>query len=217
VSNKNIFFDLDGTLIDVGIRLYSLFIELAPENKFSLAEYWEIKRKGIDQASLLGKYLSYSKSQIAAFKRKWLLKIEERERLTQDVPFPKSGLLLRKLAKTHDLYIVTDRQNKDLAIEQIISYGWAGYIEKVLVTKQKTSKSFLIKENVRIAENDVLIGDTGGDILAGKEIGVKTIAVTSGFLNEKALAEYKPDLIIDNVESIYMDSSLLSRQNGFVE
>ena len=209
VPDRNIFFDLDGTLIDVKVRLYNLFIELAPQNQFSLDEYWEIKRNRIDQAGLLTKYFGYSESQIVEFKKLWLSKIEDRERLMLDVPFPKTGPLLRKLSKKNCLYIVTNRQNKDLAIEQVNSYGWVVCIKEILVTMQKTSKLFLINENVKTTKDDVFIGDTGEDILTGKKLGAKTIAVASGFLNKNVLAEYNPDLIVNNVEELYVNRPVL--------
>ena len=209
VPDRNIFFDLDGTLIDVKVRLYNLFIELAPQNQFSLDEYWEIKRNRIDQAGLLTKYFGYSESQIVEFKKLWLSKIEDRERLMLDVPFPKTGPLLRKLSKKNCLYIVTNRQNKDLAIEQVNSYGWVVCIKEILVTMQKTSKLFLINENVKTTKDDVFIGDTGEDILTGKKLGAKTIAVASGFLNKNVLADYNPDLIVNNVEELYVNRPVL--------
>ena len=209
MPDRNIFFDLDGTLIDVKVRLYNLFIELAPQNQFSLDEYWEIKRNRIDQAGLLTKYFGYSESQIVEFKKLWLSKIEDRERLMLDVPFPKTGPLLRKLSKKNCLYIVTNRQNKDLAIEQVNSYGWVVCIKEILVTMQKTSKLFLINENVKTTKDDVFIGDTGEDILTGKKLGAKTIAVASGFLNKNVLAEYNPDLIVNNVEELYVNRPVL--------
>lgn len=209
VRNKNIFFDLDGTLIDVKVRLYNLFVELAPQNQFSLDKYWEIKRNRVDQANLLSKYFGYSESQIVEFKKMWLSKIEDKERLMLDIPFPKSGLLLRKLSKNNCLYIVTNRQHKDLAIEQVNSYGWTVYIKEILVTMQKTSKLFLIKENVKTTKDDVFIGDTGEDMLTGQKLGAKTIGVASGFLNKNILSEYNPNLIVDNIEEIYKKSTLL--------
>ena len=140
----------------------------------------------------------------------WLSKVEEQERLMQDVPFSSTGPLLRKLSIDNCLYIITNRQNKDLAFEQIKSLGWKDYIQEVLVTTQKTSKVSLIKEYVKISKDDVLIGDTGEDILAGKELGTKTIGVASGSLSKNILLEYNPDFVVDSIAEIYTDSSITS-------
>ncbi|GHT86686.1 hypothetical protein FACS1894137_12600 [Spirochaetia bacterium] len=41
-------------------------------------------------------------------------------------------------------------------------------------------------------DENFLIGDTGYDILTGKELNVNTIAVTYGFLKKEILEAYKP-------------------------
>ena len=43
----NIFFDLDGTLIDSKLRLYSLFQKLVPESILTYDEYWKYKMNKI--------------------------------------------------------------------------------------------------------------------------------------------------------------------------
>ena len=40
-----IFFDLDGTLINSKMRLYSLFQELVSASNLSFDEYWNLKKK----------------------------------------------------------------------------------------------------------------------------------------------------------------------------
>ena len=50
--NKNIFFDLDGTLIDCSWRLYNLFQELNSASKLSYEKYWEINRHRTIQKKL---------------------------------------------------------------------------------------------------------------------------------------------------------------------
>ena len=200
--DRNIIFDLDGTLSDPKTRLYSLFIELAPDNNISFEEYWEIKRNKIDQACLLERYFDYSKEEIAQFRQQWLSNIEEKERLKQDTPLPGAGTVLKTLSKDNQLYVVTNRQNRELAIEQIEDYGWDGYITMTLVTLQKTSKENLIKESLVISKDDIIIGDTGEDILTGKRLGMTTIAVTSGMLNRRTLLEYNPDQIINHLKEL---------------
>ncbi|MBI2086378.1 HAD hydrolase-like protein [Candidatus Daviesbacteria bacterium] len=50
--------------------------------------------------------------------------------------------------------------------------------------------------------NAYMVGDTGDDILAGKNAGVKTVGVTYGFLG-KDIAQYNPDFIIDDIEELF--------------
>ena len=54
----------------------------------------------------------------------------------------------------------------------------------------------LVRTLPSLASQDWMIGDTGKDIQVGQMLGIKTCAVLSGFLNEKALLNYGPDLIL---------------------
>jgi HAD superfamily hydrolase (TIGR01509 family) len=52
------------------------------------------------------------------------------------------------------------------------------------------------------AENAVYIGDTSMDVMAGKNAGMKTIAITAGFGLLEKLKESNPDRIIDNLKEL---------------
>jgi phosphoglycolate phosphatase len=202
MSIINIFFDLDGTLIDSRKRLYHLFQELVPTSSFSFEEYWKLKRQRINQTKLLSEWFKYSNDQIKEFKDNWLSKVEEDDRLSLDTPFPSTLESLEKFAKNNNLYIVTNRQFINRTKSQIKKFGWDEYLKEVLITEQKQTKVQLVKENVCFSSNDIFIGDTGEDILAGKELGLKTIAVLSGFLNKEILEEYLPDRILNDVTEL---------------
>lgn len=206
---KNIFLDLDGTLLDVRKRLYNLFQELVPQSKFTFDEYWELKRTRINQEQLLSKWFEYSEEEISAFEKLWVAKIEDDERLQLDEPFAFVAEFLEEIFKKNTLYIVTGRQYPERVLGQIENFGWGKYFEKILVTEQSKSKFELIKNNIDVSSEDIFIGDTGEDILTGKKLGIKTIAVTSGIFNKEVLSEYDPDLIINNVEEIYINNRIL--------
>lgn len=195
---NNIFFDLDGTLIDSKKRLYSLFCEICHKNKFSHDEYWEIKRKGMNQWQLLKDFFNYDDEEIINFRKIWLTKIEEEERLNQDEKINNIEEILAKLVKCANLYIVTNRQNTILAVNEIRLLGLGKFFQKIFVTNQKISKSDMLKSKLKISKSDILIGDTGEDMVAATELGIKSVAVTWGHLNEQVLKKYKPDIIIDH-------------------
>ncbi len=205
---KNIFFDLDGTLIDPRIRLHSLFQELAPESEFSFDEYWKIKRQRINQKKILTKWFNYPEEKIHKFKRAWMEKVEEPHRLKQDILFGYTENVLASLSKKYDLYLVTARQFEDRVHSQLEDYNIKSFFKKILVTKQKGPKSELIKNNVSYYPGDIFIGDTGEDVMTAKELGIKTIAVYSGCLSKEILKEYNPDLIVKDVGVFYENSSL---------
>jgi phosphoglycolate phosphatase len=198
----NIFFDLDGTLLDSKERLYYLFQHLVPECKFSFEEYWKLKRNKIAHKEILKSNFFYSDEAYFNFEKAWLDRIELDEWLKLDKPFEGIDSFLKKLRNRHDLHVVTERQFEHSALKQIEQNGWSGMFETILVTCQKIEKSQLIKAKVKISSEDWLIGDTGKDIQTGKQLGMHTAAVLSGFLNKKKLQEFYPDIIVEQASDL---------------
>ena len=198
MRNK-IFFDLDGTLIDSKQRLFELFQHLVPESELNFNQYWDLKKSKKSHSEILSSYYSYSEDFIVEFTRKWMLLIEAPVWLKYDVPFEGVSAFLNEVKVDYDLYLITARQNKNKAIVQVDSFGWECIFEEILVTEQKYEKAELIASSCSTLPDDWLIGDTGKDILAGKELGIRTGAVTSGFMNEKTLLDYNPDIFFETV------------------
>lgn len=191
----NIFFDLDGTLIDSRKRLYFLFQHLVAESMFSFDEYWIFKRDKVSHREILIHQFNYSEDKVKEFEENWMKRIELPEWLALDSPFDGVFDFLNELKKVHKLFLVTARQSESIALKQVDEYGWMPIFEKILVTAQKQEKFDLIVNTVEVKEHDWFVGDTGKDIQTGKELGINTAAVLSGFLSRKRLLEYAPDLI----------------------
>lgn len=196
---NRLFLDLDGTLIDSKQRQYNLFSELAPESTISFDEYWRCKRNNMNQRQLLQRYLQYSDVQIAEFKGAWMDKIEEPARLGIDVPFEGVREFLSQASREFDLFLVTGRQHLDRLVPQMRKLGLYDYFSDILNTAQRQSKAELIRSRAAWDADDILVGDTGEDILAGRKLGMRTVAVTSGALSEETLRKYHPDIVLESV------------------
>ncbi|HCM35228.1 HAD hydrolase-like protein [Chryseobacterium sp.] len=201
----NIFFDLDGTLIDSRPRLYQLFQSLVLNSELSFHQYWDLKRDKISHKEILLSKFNYSNEQYNNFEKKWMSEIELEKWLQLDTPFEGIVDLLMRLSKNHSLFVVTARQSESTALSQIKSFGWENIFTKVLVTQQQQEKHSLIKDTVEITPEDWFIGDTGKDIQTGKLLGIRTAAVLSGFLSKKSLLSYQPDIIINTVLDLNID------------
>lgn len=202
----NIFFDLDGTLIDARERLYRLFQQLVPTSSLSFDQYWEQKRNKISHKELLADMFNYTDDTIEAFQRDWMINIERPEWLALDKPFDGISDRLKELKKSCNLFVVTHRQFRESVSGQMTQFGWLDLFKDVFVTSQKTEKYDLIKNVADISPDDWFVGDTGNDIQTGKKLGVRTVAVLSGFLSREKLSEYSPDRIEDNVLKIKFSS-----------
>lgn len=198
-----LFFDFDGTLIDSRQRLFQLFQFLIPNSTYSFNEYWSFKRNAISHKEILGENFGYSNKQIQAFDHAWMELIESPEWLALDEPYSDALAVLRRLSdEGHDLYIVTARQFVDPVTNQISKFGWNDIFTDVLVTRQKISKVNLIRQATGGEVAGWIIGDTGNDIETGKQLGLKTAAVLTGFMGKRKLVEYGPDQIVKNLNEL---------------
>ena len=104
--SKNIFFDLDGTLIDCSWRLYNLFQELNSASKLSYEKYWEIKRRRTNQKKLLCEMFNFSEDELKTFQSAWMQKVEDKVRLETDIVFDEVIEVLARLQEKNNLYLV---------------------------------------------------------------------------------------------------------------
>ena len=203
----NLIFDLDGTLIDSRMRLYSLFRHLVPETSFSFSEYWRLKRNKVSHQQILADRFGFDGVAIERFTKNWMDLIETPEFLGLDVSIPGIDQALERLQERARLHVCTARQHRTSALEQIERFALSTFFDHVLVTEQTESKQALISARVPgLGAQDWMIGDTGHDIQAGKTLGIKTCAVLSGFQNRAILSGYAPDLILDSAVEFVPDT-----------
>ncbi len=195
----NIFFDLDGTLIDSRQRLYQLFQQLVPQSQLTFDDYWNLKQNKITHEFILKEYFAIT--EFANFQKIWLEYIEKKSYLDLDRPFNGVTQYLSDLKKKEiSIYVSTARQSRNGVLYQFNRFGWTNLFDGILVTEQKKDKEELIKPYLSINKNENwIVGDTGEDLQFGKRLGIKTVAVLSGFLNKEILTSYEPDLIVNNV------------------
>ena len=199
----NIFFDLDGTLIDARVRLFQLFSNITNQTLLDFDDYWELKRATYSNEWILLNYFSYNENQISKFNSEWFAKIESDEYLSYDHIFPDTASTLKKISAVHNLYLITARQFANKVEQQLREMEIFYFFKKILVTGQKLSKAELIKlSDIQISDKDILIGDTGVDIQTAKEVGIRSVAVLSGFRNRAILKKYFPDYILKDIKEI---------------
>ena len=208
----NIFFDLDGTLLDSRQRIYKLFSDITGQTILDFGQYWEHKRAMHSNEWLLQHCLGYDDVQIEHFRTEWFQKIELEEYLRLDAVFEPVPQLLKQLARQgFVLYIVTARQFEKLAQAQVASVGLAPYITKTFVTGGSKAKHELLRD-IQLTPHDLFFGDTGLDIQTAKQLGVTSVAVLTGFRSEIALRPYNPDIIATSVWDYFATTSLAGKQ-----
>lgn len=195
----NLIFDLDGTLIDSRFRLYYLFQNLVPVSNLSFESYWSLKRQKVSNETILSRKFGYGAAAVEDFVRRWMASIESHELLMLDENFAGAHKCLERLGQQASLHVCTGRQYRERAIDQLDALGLLPYFDSVMVTAQKHAKEELIAFISGLGPHDWIIGDTGKDIQVGKALGINTCAVLTGFLSEKSLQPYCPDMILNSV------------------
>lgn len=207
LSKRTIYFDLDGTLIDARRRLHQLYLDLSG-SKISFEDYWSHKRAQRSNDWLLEHVENFSPEKIETFKSTWMNKIELKEYLDFDEPFPQTKEMLHRLSSSANLVLITGRQSLENLNWQLEKFEFSNVFIKVLNTANKISKEEKIQQYTKFFQpNDIIVGDTGIEVIAGKNLGIKTAVVLSGFRNKESLEKYQPDFVFPSIQQ-FMQFSL---------
>lgn len=190
--NRRIAFDLDGTLLDSRKRHKIVMDDVLRESGILLDTTNLISYKADGHNNL--EWLK--KNGIAArvaenINKRWITLIEDECYLREDNLYEGVEKLLSELSKTNTLYLITARNNKKSAEQQITQLGIRKYFDDVYVvaSSKQTSddKAAILKHN----SIDIFIGDTESDFKSAQLANCSFIATTFGFRAAKYWANYK--------------------------
>jgi phosphoglycolate phosphatase len=207
-----IFFDLDGTLIDVSQKYYAVYVAFVRNSNgvpLPLDAYWEIKRGNASPEDILAasRINDQAPRALDEFVK---ANIEREEYLRLDRLFSFTDFVLHKLSFEHICILISKRRNKILFEKQTEWLNIKKYFKSVIAAGNMsengavtsgTEKSDAMKA-LEITLPACIIGDSGMDILTGKSLGITTCAVTTGIRNREILQSCDPDFIIDKLADI---------------
>lgn len=202
----NIFIDLDGPILDVSEKYYQVYRSVVLTlggRPLGKNRYWHLKRNKFSLPKLLEMSAIYGDKNTLLFKSHWLSLIERKAFLAYDKPWPHIKGLLRCLKNRYRLVLATLRRRKPNLDWQLERFELGSYFNLVLCQNGNQGgwmdKYKLIKESGVLEASSVLVGDTEIDILAGRRLGIKTIALLCGLRCRDVLALYKPDYILSSL------------------
>ena len=119
--------------------------------------------------------------------------------------FPEMGELLKKLALTCDLAIITAGRTETVR-NHLIHHGVSDSVTRITGGEKGLSKEEAILVNLEhfeaTASESFMVGDAVSDIRHGKAAKVKTIGVSWGFQSRELLSGEAPDVLVDSPQQL---------------
>ena len=206
-ETKHIIFDLDGTIIDSKAEIISTYQKVIEQ----IPTEFKVDLTAIDFGANLNQVLAYiyqtDVSKIPAAKDLFA-NLYDNSNFEKTVVYEKVHETLTKLLDNgKSLYVATNKRHipsqKILEIKQLKPY-FKDIIgnemsPNVSMTKSKMIEYLMNKHNFK---NGFMIGDTVGDIDAGKANGLTTIAVSYGYQRIEELEKVSPNYISNSFENL---------------
>ncbi len=204
----NIYFDLDGTLIDVSARFYRIYCDLLGlfncDKRLSKEQYWRLKRERCPEEEIVhrtcmdvdvGKYIDLR-----------MKMIESPEYLKYDCPFSYTFKVIRKLKEEGNrLVVVSLRESLEKTKREVDQFGFRPFFDKVLVhnaavvDKWKLKVDMVRSDSLFDVNNSVMVGDTEADFMAARGLGIPCFLVSSGIRTGEYLTSLNPGFVIENI------------------
>lgn len=195
--------DLDGPLLDVSYKYWTVYQRVLASlghDALSLDAYWELKRSKLSHAAILGRTGAGAVAQ--EFQARWMAEIETPSALVLDRVWPGVPQALALLRERYRIVLVTLRSSESALLEELEQLGLRLFLDQVLSSGADRSPRWEIKvDMVRRAgltasPIDLFVGDTETDVLAGKALAVRTVAVLSGLRTREGLEPFEPEFVV---------------------
>lgn len=210
--------DFDGPIMDVSERYYQVYQYCLEQIKqpnqpiqlMTKAEFWECKRDRIPEQTI-GINSGLDQDQAQDFARLRRQTVHTMPYLVYDQPAPGAIEALERLqAAGVDLVVMTMRRVRELE-DAFNRYDLARFFAsdrryclsndyvKTGDTKDKPLLMERALQELPVATDVWMVGDTEADMIAAKTHDVKAIGVLSGIRNTNQLSQYQPYLILNNL------------------
>lgn len=203
----NIFFDLDGTLINPFRRLYAIHAVLCRRYQISplnFRKYVHLKQDHQSELSYLS-IVNTVEKELYLNERHQL--IEAPQYLRLDTLYPYVRKILQRLGRDNLLFLATVRQHSPSLVQQLAELNISQYFRKIYspAREEFTGRPEEIKTRIlsrALKENNaisVLVGDTEADILAARQLDVKCIVISGKMRRAQYLEQFHPQQIVSDI------------------
>ena len=212
IKKKLIIFDADGTIWDSEKDVFLAFNHTLKnnENKEVTKEEFQ-KLAGLDLEEMFKRVLTKDEETLAnEYVKKYReYYIDEGHYADETTLFENVKETLEKLKGQKFSMVIASGKPKRI-LDKMVEYFHLNEFELVLGTgeshfKPKPDPEILnyIMHHLNVSKEEaVMIGDTKADVMAGKNAGIDTIAVTYGYEKIDILRNVKPTYMIDNLKTL---------------
>ena len=220
LSLKAVLFDFDGTLVDTKTFYFKMiadFLKTDPETIISLAGDWiasklsynerNIKWKLVRAAYFVSRAMGFS--HFTSLRAVWHLVRNHSKAFSKAMPTKDAINGLKKLKEKEIRMGIISFSSRKKVLEFLNEHLSENNIlpRKNIITKEALGKTkeeailFFLQHFELTDETDscAYIGDLGGDIIAGNNMGTISIGLTTGYAPRKILEAASPTQVFDSV------------------
>ena len=196
-------FDFDGTIADTFNLYIDVMRKIYHEYNFKYIDDDDIELCRAMTSKEIIQYLGISPLQIPMIAHR--IRGDFTQRMKEQKIFTGVDSVLESLKQEgHKLFILSSNSEENINI--FLRLNNITQFDAVFSKSSIFGKSGIIKKiinkNKIITDDLYYIGDETRDIEAAKKINIKSIAVTWGYNNRKALLDKNPDYIIDKPQQL---------------
>ena len=196
-------FDFDGTIADTFNLYIDVMRKIYREYNFKYIDDDDIELCRAMTSKEIIQYLGISPLQIPMIAHR--IRGDFTQQMKEQKIFTGVDSVLESLKQEgHKLFILSSNSEENINI--FLGLNNITQFDAVFSKSSIFGKSGIIKKiinkNKFIADDVYYIGDETRDIEAAKKINIKSIAVTWGYNNRKALLDKNPDYIIDKPQQL---------------
>ena len=197
---KAIIFDWSGTLVNNVPQFYSVVKKIFETYKREIISLEEVRE------NFTLPYMKFYEKYIPEMSQETQNVIFKKEIQKQPLPKLYPGVLeiLKEIKNKQYTIFVVSSNHKETILNEVKQLGAEEFIEKIfpdVYTKSPTLKMIISKYNLNM-DQSFYVGDTSGDVEAGKESNLPTIGISWGYQSKNKLKLSNPDYLIDNILDI---------------
>lgn len=206
---KTIAFDLDGTLIDIKLRDYKIYVDILKSighRPITLQQYWPLRQAKYNIIKLLKISHVTNEFDINLFLKERNRRMEQYDYLLLDSLFGDVTSTISNLSTQYNIVIATKRSNRVNTMRQLFHLGINNLFSNIYITSGNKIDLYAQINNL-----EYIVGDTENDIESANQLEIKSFAVETGIRSKKLLEKMKPSLVIESLSKlndILYDTSL---------